>query len=217
MRLALLLAACLLASTLAAQFGITTAMNFPTTQDQTTDFNTLESEKFFPSPEVALNYWFRLPNQRIEFLPTAYWTRNRVDPEFGNPSFNEYGAQMKVNVYPFDFLGDCGCPTFGKQGSQLQKGFYVQLAGGYAWYDAISPGDPGPQSGLTYGGGIGLDIGLSNFLTLTPQFNVRRATQPYLTLSAVDGGGNTLDDDAYRLLTYQAGLQLTFRLDHDRY
>lgn len=206
---------------LQAQFGIQASATFNQASDEfVTGLATFEGPEFDPGVEVAVNYWFRLPKQRVEFSPTVYYARSGV--EASDASLSEYGAQMKVNVYPFDFLGDCDCPTFGKQGPQLQKGLFLQVSGGYAFYDLSS--DNGFEvasqedgSGLTYGGAIGLDFGLSNLVTLTPIGGVRFGAAPYQ--ETVFRTGTNPEGVTYgpKLTTFYAGLQVSFRFDHKKY
>ena len=167
--------------------------------------------------EVALNYWFRLPTKRVEFLPTVYYSTAS-----GELDWTQYGVQFKTNIYPFDFGTDCDCPTFGKQGPQLQKGLFLQLAPGVArhQYELPAPGLTISESsvGFTMAGALGLDIGVSNLLTLTPSAGIRYADlgvnpYEYSDNTGMDRGA----DRSSHLLTTQLGLQLTFRLDKKRY
>jgi hypothetical protein len=150
-------------------------------------------------------------------MPTVYYgtTTFTGDQDLG---FSEAGFQFKVNVYPFDFGGDCDCPTFGKQGPQLQKGFFIQLSPGYALYmpeDIIS--EFGNKSGFTMGGGVGLDIGLSNLVTITPVAALRYGFSSYADVPYVDVNGDAIGIDDPSLTTFQVGLQVSFRLDHRKY
>ena len=202
-----------------AQLGVQVTANFNQASDVfLPGIGDIEVEEFEVGNEIALNYWFRLPKQRIEFLPTLYYADSKI--EGTNTSLKEYGAQLKVNIYPFDFLGDCDCPTFGKQGPQLQKGFFLQFAGGYTLYDSeafVETPSFDNGSGLTFGGGIGLDIGLSNLFTLTPIAGIRFGTSPYDNRIFTDDNGQELDVDGPKLTTFQVGLQVYFRRDHKKY
>lgn len=208
-----------IATPITAQFGVTVAVNQPVDPDHTARNLEIIGQRFNPGPEVALNYWFRLPKQRVEFLPTVHYGSKRWRTNNTTVGLNEFGGQLKINVYPFDFLGDCGCPTFGKQGPQLQKGFYVQVAGGYAISEAplVFSDDDRYRGTIIYGGGLGIDIGISNLLTITPQLNFRRATEPFLELEFSTVDGEVFSTDQPGLVTYQLGLQATFRLDHEKY
>ncbi|OAV45352.1 hypothetical protein [Lewinella sp. 4G2] len=166
-------------------------------------------------PELQLNYWFRLPNQRIEFQPTLFFSRAGLRESNQSTTYSSIGLQMEVNVYPFDFGGDCDCPTFGKQGPALQKGFFIQGSAGFAIDVLGSSLFDNAGGGLVYGGGAGLDIGISDLITLTPTATIRRS-DPYRNIALVDQNGEDAGTPN-KLLTYQLGLQATFRFDHKRY
>ncbi|NJC24769.1 hypothetical protein [Neolewinella antarctica] len=223
--LLLSLFAAFLSLPLTAQFGVTTTYNI----------NNINGEALvdglpydvFPIDngyEIQAHYWFRLPNKRIEFQPTVFYAGASIDAFNAGPAvtFQDFGFQFEVNVYPFDFGGDCGCPTFGKQGPKLEKGFFVQLFPGIARRSVRSNGGIAAdlaETAFVYGGGIGLDIGVSNLLTLTPIATVRRGRSPYASLKSTDGTGNpvTLGNDNDQLMSYQLGIQATFRFDKKRY
>ncbi len=208
--------ACLLSSALSAQFGIMPALNlheFSTTlpaglDGQLTDLDT--------GYEMAIHYWFRLDKKRVEFQPTLYYAATTANSFFSR--FTEVGVQYKVNIYPFDFGTDCNCPTFGKQGPQLQKGFFVQVAPGYS-FTSIQLADAVLRraNGFTLGGGVGLDFGLSNLVTLTPMAAARYHTADQLSEMQFTNAQGEIIDAKTSLLTFQLGLQLTFRLDERRY
>lgn len=198
-----------------SQVAVTASANFPQTQwpgAASSDLGTFDWEV---GSEFALGYWFRLKNKRIEFLPSVYYATTSD----GSLDLRELGAAFNVNVYPFDFGGDCDCPTFGKQGPKLEKGFFIQLTPGYARYQVVSPvGDFDPSGGFTFGGGVGLDIGVTNFLTISPIASVRVGTAEF-----VEGVSFTMPDQPEavfqnpRLTTFQLGLRALFRFDHKRY
>ena len=218
MRIFLTATALLFALSLTAQFGVIANANFndirSTFFDGVEGADPLELENGW---EVGLNYWFRLPQKRVEFMPTIYFGTTKFAGA-QDQGFSEAGFQFKVNVYPFDFGGDCDCPTFGKQGPHLEKGFFVQLSPGYALY---MPEDGSIEfenkSGLTFGGGIGLDIGLSNLVTITPIAGIRYGFSPIADVPYTDVNGEPNGIDNPSLTTFQAGLQVSFRLDHRKY
>lgn len=174
--------------------------------------------------ELALNYWFRLPKQRVEFLPTLYagFTPKLVEEQ----DIREFGAELKTNIYPFDFGGDCDCPTFGKQSPGLQKGLFIQLTLGYAVYNkpelsevvsilsGVTSGETS-TSGFTFGGGAGIDIGVTNFFTITPIVGIRRGTVN-ITDSVVSDNP-PFEPSEIKTTTIQAGIRATFRFDHKQY
>ena len=207
-----------------AQLGVQATANF---HNSSSVFLTGVGEVNVPEletgAELAVNYWFRLPKQRVEFLPTLYYAQTSDDWSAPDDNFylKEIGFQLKTNIYPFDFLGDCDCPTFGKQGPQLQKGFFLQLSGGYSVYrgnaDVEVASGPIGGNGFTYGGGIGLDIGISNLVTITPIASVRVGTGPYQELEIPNFNGQITAADGPRLTTFQLGILTSFRFDHKRY
>jgi hypothetical protein len=204
--------------TLSAQLGVIANANFNDTRSTFFDGREggapLELDNGW---EVGLNYWFRLPQKRVEFMPTVYFGTTKFTG-IQDQGFSEAGIQFKVNVYPFDFGGDCDCPTFGKQGPQLQKGFFFQLAPGYALY---MPEDNNivfeNKSGFTLAGAMGLDIGLSNLVTLTPVAGVRYGFSSYADIPYTDVNGEEIGTDDPSLTTFQVGLQVSFRFDHRKY
>jgi len=202
-----------------AQIGVKASYNFygPAVDDVSTGI-TDANPTIDNAPEIALNYWFRLPKKRVEFMPTIFFSTTNSS---GTTSkLNTYGAEMKVNIYPFDFGGDCDCPTFGKQGPHLEKGFFLQFSGGYARYDsgkqfdvAVAPNG----EGAVFGAGVGLDFGLSNLLTLTPMASFRSGPGLYEDIAFTDVDGQPSGFGKKGMATYQLGLQLSFRFDHKKY
>lgn len=218
MRLSLLFLFAVFSTSLQAQFGASSYYNIHRSRINTP----LADDSFAPNDfdsgvEVAAHYWFRLKNQRIEFQPTVYFAFAETQATDNN--FNEFGFQFKSNFYLFDFTGDCDCPTFGKQGPALQKGLFIQLSPGYARY-AYAPffgTDRVMRNSFTLGGGIGLDFGISNFLTMTPFAGVRYGTSNYGDVQLVDVNGRSVGTGQPELTTVQLGLTATLRLDKKRY
>lgn len=131
---------------------------------------------------VGIDYHFNFKNSRIEFQPElnyAFLTR-RWDwylPE-GKEATSVVSLFFNTNFYLFDLNGDCDCPTFSKEGSFLKKGFFVQLSPGISHWWIFDGRLDEPlidmkRFSLSLGGSVGLDIGVSRTLTITPMFNVR--------------------------------------------
>lgn len=201
-----------------SQFGVSTFYSSISDrqQEELPEFFPQESIYNLATVEFAINYWFRLPTKRIEFQPTLYYLEDNNNIS----DLNELGFQLKTNFYLFDFGTDCNCPTFGKQGPQLQKGFFLQLSPGVSRHSVtVDRVDLQEENySFTLGGGLGIDFGVSNLLTLTPIAGVRYTVNQLDYISVDDGGsGVFLDTRGLNLLTYQLGLQATFRLDKRRY
>ena len=213
MRSLLFFCALLLTTFASAQVGVTGFYNFNSARavgDVNPDFdNELPYEN---GPELAVNYWFRLPKNRIEFQPTLYYSQPGEES-----GYREAGFQFKTNIYVFDLGTDCDCPTFGKQGPQLEKGFFLQLSPGVARHWIKSPVIDGINAtALSLGAGVGVDFGISNLLTLTPIASVRHTLTDFTGNNFTDVDGQELDIQG-RLTTFQLGLQATFRFDKKRY
>ncbi|WP_116105413.1 hypothetical protein [Lewinella sp. IMCC34191] len=214
MRHYLFLLCCLLISTASsAQVGVSGFYNFNRAKLVGDAVNPNEDNlsPYANGPELAVNYWFRLPKNRIEFQPTVYFAQSG-----DNSPWREAGFQFKTNIYVFDLGTDCDCPTFGKQGPQLEKGFFLQLSPGVARHWANLNGVNMGNTALTLGAGVGIDFGISNLLTLTPIASLRHTVTDYTGMEAVNASGEELDVRG-QLTTFQLGLQATFRFDKKRY
>lgn len=139
---------------------------------------------------VGINYRLPLEKVRVEFLPSieylssGYLFRNLSS--FGEQAregieLNTWGAYLNTKVYPFSFKADCTCPTFHQGGKVFEKGFFVMAILGaeritsdfYTIIDKVETNSKVSDFAPSLGGGIGFDIGLSHFITLTPLVNIR--------------------------------------------
>ena len=134
--------------------------------------------------EVGLEYWWKPMERRLEIMPELiYGWHETLTPDLsqGSPISSEsYNASILINVraYPMDFNSDCDCPTFSKDGNFFTKGFYVELGPGvhYTKHEALTPTIQVPvhnssNTSWRVHAGVGLDIGLSNLITLNPFFS----------------------------------------------
>ncbi|MEP7266416.1 MAG: hypothetical protein ABI844_02230 [Saprospiraceae bacterium] len=161
---------------LSSQIGVQAVTTFPKTRIAETNTN----NRLFPFLVGAgADYWFRLKKYRLEFFPAIHY-----QAAFEKITFND-NTSGKLNwtvldftpvfqFYPLDFNNDCMCPTFSKQGQFLKKGFFLQLAPGIA-YSRLS----GEQTIVKNVSesiaflrlGAGIDIGVSDLITLSPVVN----------------------------------------------
>jgi len=121
--------------------------------------------------ELGLDYWFKPNEYRAEYLiELSYGNQTTTllgDREY---SLDMYTFGVKSNLYILDFRGDCDCPTFKKEGNFLKKGFFLQWSAhaGY-WQKAVNIfNETDTNLAIDIGGGIGIDIGVSDLLTITP-------------------------------------------------
>lgn len=120
---------------------------------------------------VGIDYWFRLKKKRIEFLPEISY--EKYGEAWGGAEYEHeiIGFYFKTNIYPFDFGSDCDCPTWSKDGNLFTKGFFLQLSPGvWRLKNSIVSETTIEDDDVnwTIGAGAGLDVGVSDFLTLTP-------------------------------------------------
>lgn len=125
-----------------------------------------------------IDYWFRLKKRRWEFMPSVQFAWGDVT---NNNKGYQIGALLKNQVYVFDFVDDCNCPTFSKQGNTIKKSFFVALQAG-AFYNNLSV-SPSEQvavqpNGITgqFGLGVGYDLGITDFYTITPSIHYLYST-----------------------------------------
>jgi len=129
---------------------------------------------------VGIDRWFRLKNARVEFFPELNYARYSVDWSDNNTSLRHQQISLFANThfYLFDLTGDCDCPTFSKDGNFVKKGFYVELSPGLSYGTSSIKGindDPSNSSLIpSVGLGVGVDIGLSDLLTVTPMVRFRQ-------------------------------------------
>jgi hypothetical protein len=131
--------------------------------------------------QVGVDYWFRLKQARIEFMPTLAYSSQSHDgvgnTDVTGTTTQGYHFFLNTNIYPFDLKGDCDCPTFSKQGPTFQKGFFIQVSPGMSFWDMEVRTDTESAASedwaFSLGGAIGFDIGFSDFLTLTPSAGLR--------------------------------------------
>lgn len=228
----LMILAFLFAGSLTAQFGITGY--YTASQDNFTSITYPDGGSLGNGFEVAVDYWFRLPTKRIEFTPSlsfGQYNNTIVIPAAEQNSnanldynFSEIGFQFKTNFYLLDFGTDCDCPTFGKQGPALHKGFFVQIAPGLSYLTGNSTSDTQnitvKDSGFspTLGLGLGLDLGLSNLVTLTPTLHYRYHFIDYEWAGLNDPcEACGLQAPEANNSTFLAGIRLGIRLDERRY
>jgi hypothetical protein len=129
--------------------------------------------------QVGVDYWFRLPDVRVEFQPEVRYGRFTASPvsfnDEGNLTWQSFSFHLTTNIYPFDIFGDCDCPTFSKQDPLFKKGFFFQISPGvnylaqsYQSERVLSLHSSQNDWAASLGLGAGLDIGISDWITITP-------------------------------------------------
>ena len=121
---------------------------------------------------VGVDYWFRLGEKRVEFFPEISYEKYSQDFGVATDDISSLNFYFNTSFYLLDFEGDCNCPTFSKGGDFFEKGFFIQVSPGISYFTSnftaenVDVTDKNFSFGL--GLGAGLDIGISDFLTITP-------------------------------------------------
>jgi len=169
----------------------------------------------------SLEYHFRLKEKRLEFHPGIGYrtTFNQADL---TGYFNSIDFDFATSIYPFDFGGDCNCPTFSKDGELFKKGFFLEAAPGIGFQAfkrlRSDPDDPSKlpirskNVVLKLGGAIGLDIGLSDQFTMTPMLSATMLAAEKWEGLRLDGSPGTLDEMVY----FGVGMRLTYTSERRR-
>ena len=120
--------------------------------------------------EFGVDYWFKPGEYRAEYMVELSYINKTTTLDTREYSLTGYVFGVKSNLYIFDFLGDCDCPTFKKQGGLFKKGFFLQwnAHAGY-WHKDVNIFTEGdPNMAIDVGLGAGIDIGISELLTISP-------------------------------------------------
>ncbi|NRA52240.1 MAG: autotransporter domain-containing protein [Phaeodactylibacter sp.] len=177
----------LLTLSLNAQIGITGGYrinnapdwDYPSSVSFNDDLNPLAN-----SWAVGVDYWIPLGQTRIDLLPELSFGQSVQEMTLISDQLeftqNAYSLFLNANIYIMDLEGDCDCPTFSKSGDFFQKGFFLQLSPGISYFQNTierlnADVEDIEDDAIAYsvGVGAGLDIGLSDILTLTPMVGFR--------------------------------------------
>ena len=214
-----------------AQFGITIKQNFNSFQvweDRSAAALRSTVDLFPLGQEYGFDYWVRLKNRRIDFLPQLAFSTFRT--KLNGSSFidgyilNRGHFNLNTNFYFLDFNNDCDCPTFSKQGNFLTKGFFIQLSPGIVYnrelinYIVDDP-DYDLKTNVSYKLGIalGLDIGFTDLFMITPMvgFNYYPSVDwESFDLLHYDATIISPTSNQTTIQEFQVGIRLGFRPDY---
>jgi hypothetical protein len=175
-----------------------------------------DGKVFQNSFEIGIDYWARLKNYRIEFYPEISVNTSKTNiSQFELEYLQKAGLKFLVNTrfYPFDFMGDCDCPTFSKQGNWLSKGIFIYVSPGLNWEKYEANTDVIDMNNFTWsiGSGIGLDIGVNDFITLSPFVGYRyNSNVDWIELARRIGRTNL----EFNYTQVQFGLRIGIRFDY---
>ncbi|HUR30996.1 MAG TPA: hypothetical protein VMZ69_06160 [Saprospiraceae bacterium] len=178
------------------------------------DAQNISQDGFHASAE----YHLRLKEKRLEFRPGLGY-RSTTAGTSKDGYFNSFDFDLGTAIYPFDFAGDCHCPTFSKDGGLFKKGFFLEVIPGVG-YQILSrlrsePNDPSKlpirskNINWKLGGAAGLDIGISDHFTLTPMLSATMLSASEWDGLRQDGTSANLDDYVY----FGAGIRITYNAE----
>ena len=176
--------------------------------------------------EYGISYWFRLKNYRVEFLPElSLQNLSSVDMQGQPYNFEKQSYYLTFNtqIYTLDIDGDCNCPTWGKDGSFIQKGFFVGINPGIGYHKLdvidkeIAAGSKSVNKiAFRMGVSTGLDIGITKWITLSPFIGLNYT--PSLGWDSLANlasfGEIPVAVDQSKIWEIQPGIRLMFRPDY---
>ena len=158
-----------------SQVGISGAFNNFIADEWTELLNDITDQNFENASgyQIGLDYWLRLKQRRIEFFPEISYASLNTNSGNSKVDIHLLGFHLNTNIYPFDFEGDCDCPTWSKSGGLFEKGFFLQLSPGFnrgniTVSDENIQGNEETFNYFHLGIGAGLDIGISDLITISP-------------------------------------------------
>lgn len=207
-------------TTLSAQYGL--RVKYGSINSDVHDFVSSELNADAPNGqhiEIGVDYWLKPWEKRIEFLPEIAYGFASDDYTDRSSSYSAISLIANTRIYLMDLNSDCDCPTFSKQGNFVTKGFYVEAAPGikYEKMSVTTPQGSTDPSGIAYrlGIGAGLDIGVSNLITVNPfiSYHLGGYIETNMWSTALVGSPPAAPtEDSMREL--QFGLRVAFRPDY---
>lgn len=147
--------------------------------------------------DLSIHYWTRLKKIRVEFLPGVSYQK----PLSSETNTQGMGITLPTLFYILDMINDCDCPTFSKNDYLIEKGLFIRLAPGYQyfWHDSENLA---AVHTLPIELSLGLDLGISDLLTITPLIGYKQ---------------HIYTNETYQHQGYiHAGVSLLFRPDYRR-
>lgn len=148
---------------------------------------------------MAIDYRRCLRNTRLEFYPGLRYDHSLVvKPVPNNPSSYKLRYQsmfigFNTHAYIFDLKGNCNGSTGNRYGSWFRKGFYLRIGGesGLRVVEILSLNQAENISAVDFiarvNFGFGMDLGISETVTLSP--NMFLAREMYLESTGSKGKG----------------------------
>lgn len=177
--------------------------------------------------EVGVDYWIKPWDKRIEFTPELAFGRSTFDESGNALNSSTFSFILNTRIYPMDFGSDCDCPTFSKDGTFVSKGFYLELSPGISLHQNAFETSSWPQERAQFsstsnqlaprvGIGAGIDIGVSNFLTINPFISYNLIAQnDFIDLLTEANDSLDVADQESDMRQFFFGLRFSFRPNYD--
>ncbi len=141
---------------------------------------------------IGIDYKFKYPNYRIYYGPViSFQSYNRSYTDINNwleikvaEKNKFYSFGMRISLYPLNIQGDCNCPTFTRENPFFKRGFFLIIIPGFSLINhrikTTISGHPSEVNNafihpFQLAGGMGLDIGLSDQWTITPEILLNKS------------------------------------------
>ena len=178
---------------------------------------------------VGVDFWMKpLEEWRLELHPEIAISNSNSELVRGSNmeslSLTTVGFNLNANIYFLDLKNDCDCPTFSQQESFFEKGLFLQLSPGLHYLNGsyeidnsidlqkTTTNDWVPKLGI----GLGLDIGFTDLVTITPIVKYDRFLNArwdgLLPITNDLGDGSDLGSDESDINRFSAGIHIGIRL-----
>lgn len=168
---------CLFTNVVTAQLeaGITAGYFFQSIPEwETAAFGTRTNDRLLKSglaQEIDLKI-AGFENYRVEFHLNGGFNNSKTTKELRSYKLQQIDIGISTKIYLLSLEADCDCPTFSRDAGILEKGFFVELSPAISAFkgkiedQAIVSEDTGLS--FKMGVGIGLEIGITDFITISP-------------------------------------------------
>ncbi|MBK9152592.1 MAG: hypothetical protein IPM26_17150 [Saprospiraceae bacterium] len=190
------------------------------------NFN-VNNSLYSPMYEIGADYWFRLKKKRIEFMPELSYAMAKTNYETTSLDAMKYSSinfNFHTHIYALDMDNDCNCPTFSKQGPGINKGLFFHFTPGVSMANAEAvlrpessvalPENKSNAVLLRAGVGLGLDIGVSDLMTVTPIISYY--FQSGMVWNDLLINGSSPGDVHRQSHAWEISLRLGFRPDYNK-
>lgn len=177
---------------------------------------------------VGVDFWMKpLEEWRLELYPEIVVSNSSTElggiDDIETLDLKTAGFNLNMNIYLLNFKSDCDCPTFSKQESFFEKGLFLQLSPGFHYLDGAYEIDNSfdlKKSTMNdwathLGIGLGLDIGIMDFITITPIVKYSRflnaSWDGLLTFANEPTDSIVLGSESSNINRFSAGLHIGIR------